>query len=332
MSQTGQHKIAVVTGANGFVGSHLVDLLIEKGYTVRAIIRSTSKTKWLDDKAVELHRCGLLDIEALSKAFTGANYIFHIAGSVRVKDFDAYYRGNVMLTQKVLEAALPHASSIEKIVVTSSLAAGGPATATRMIKEEDEPKPVSWYGKSKLAQEQLCKSYFNKLPINIARPPVVYGPRDTEVYLFFQSVKRGLVPIAGYNNQHISIVHVSDLVKGLLTLATGNTKGQVYYLCNKEQYDWHILGDTAKEVMAKKALKVRIPIALIKVIAAFGDLGTRLTGNVPTLNGQKVLEIIQEAWTCSPDKAKTELDFETEIDLRSGFEQTIEWYKKEGWL
>src|SRR5574338_684975 len=98
--------IAVVTGANGFVGSHLVDHLMAEGYTVRCIIRKTSDTKWLEGKNIEIFDCGLFDKEGLRKAFSHADYIYHVAGVVKSKKPEGYFKGNVDTTRSLLNIAL----------------------------------------------------------------------------------------------------------------------------------------------------------------------------------------------------------------------------------
>ena len=99
-------NIAVVTGANGFVGSHLVDYLLENKFEVRCIVRKTSDLKWLNGKDVKIFNCGLLDVDGMRSAFKNANYIYHVAGVVKSKTPDGYFKGNVDTTAALLEAAL----------------------------------------------------------------------------------------------------------------------------------------------------------------------------------------------------------------------------------
>ena len=96
-------SIAVVTGANGFVGSHLVDFLLQKNHTVRCITRKTSNLRWLEGKNVEIFDCGLNDKAGLRKAFEGAEYIYHVAGVVKSKKPEGYFKGNVDATKTVLD-------------------------------------------------------------------------------------------------------------------------------------------------------------------------------------------------------------------------------------
>ena len=101
-----EKNISVVTGANGFVGSHLVDLLLEKGDEVRVIVRKSSNLKWLKDKNIKVYDTGLFDKDGLRKALKGANYIYHVAGVVKAKKPEDYFKGNVETTKNILDVAL----------------------------------------------------------------------------------------------------------------------------------------------------------------------------------------------------------------------------------
>ena len=181
------NKLAIVTGANGFVGSHLVDALLNSGYRVRCIVRKTSNLQWLSAKNVDFFYGGLDDIENLKQAFADATHIFHIAGVIKSPNYDGFITGNVTMTQNVLEAALA-LNGLQHIIVTSSLAAHGPNVIGKPSIESDPRRPVSEYGESKRAQEDLAATYTDRLPITIVRPPTVYGERDVEVLLFFHSL------------------------------------------------------------------------------------------------------------------------------------------------
>ena len=179
------NSIAVITGANGFVGSHLVDLLLENNYRVRCIIRKTSNLRWLENKNVEIFDTGLFDKGGLRKAFKDAEYIYHAAGVVKSKKPEGYFKGNVDTTKNLLESALEFKDSIKRFLVVSSQTATGPSLNGKPVDEETRCKPITTYGRSKLAEEKLAQTYMDKIPITICRAPAVYGERDTEILIFF---------------------------------------------------------------------------------------------------------------------------------------------------
>src|SRR4030042_1031294 len=182
-----KHDISVVTGGTGFLGSHLVDYLLSEGHKVRCIVRKSSNLKWLQNKPIEIFVTGLFDKDKLRDVLKGVDYLFHVAGVVKAKKPEGYFKGNVETTRNLLEVVKEVNPNIKRILVVSSQTACGPSLDGKHCNEETKQHPITTYGRSKFAQEELAKSYMNELPITIVRPPAVYGERDTEIYLFFKT-------------------------------------------------------------------------------------------------------------------------------------------------
>ncbi|MCH2044130.1 MAG: NAD-dependent epimerase/dehydratase family protein [Saprospiraceae bacterium] len=326
-------QVAVVTGSNGFVGSHMVDYLIEKGFHVKSIVRESSNLQWLEGKDTEICKCGLMDIEAMKTVFQDADYIFHIAGTTKTKTLDGFIKGNVGLTKNVLEAALG-LNNLKKIVVTSSIAAMGPMPAGEIMDEEKEQLPIDPYGVSKVEQEKLCHEYMDRLPISIIRPPVVYGERDVEVYTYFQTVNGRLRPVVGlWGKKALSMVYVINLVEGLYLAAIKDaSKGQTYFLTDPVDYDWAHIGQVTTRLLNKKSLSLRIPHFIVYTVAGISQLFSKITGKATLLNIDKARQMVAASWMCTADKARKELDYKGAIELEEGFKNTIDWYKEKKWL
>ena len=326
-------NIAVVTGANGFVGSHLVDYLLEKKYEVRCLVRKSSDLKWLKGKDVKIFDCGLLDIEGMNKAFKDAAYIFHVAGVVKSKTPEGYFKGNVDTTKALLEAALLNASTIKKIVIVSSLTVAGPALNGEPKTEDSECVPITTYGRSKLAQEKLAQSYMDRLPITICRAPAVFGERDTEIFIFFQTYNRGLMTTIGFDKKILSLIHVTDLVEGFYLASTNDkSSGQIYFISSEKFYTWDEVGDVTSEVMNKKPFKVAVPHFIVYTVAAIAQFLSLFSKKPATLNLEKARDITQKAWICDTSKAMRDLDYRQKISLEEGIRRTVEWYKQMKWL
>ena len=324
---------AVVTGANGFVGSHLVDLLLEKGIKVRSLVRKSSNLKWLKDKDVEVFDCGLFNVGEMKKVVKGANYIFHIAGAVKSKKPEGYYKANVDTTINLLNACLDTKDSIKKIVIVSSLTACGPATEGKPVNEETEPHPITTYGRSKLAQEKAALNYKNDLPITICRAHAVYGERDTEIFIFFQTFNKGLMTTIGMKDKQVGLIHVKDLVDGLYLAAVSEiSKGQIYFLSSEEIYNWKMIGDITSKVLKKKPLKVKVPHFIVYTVAAIAQIFSMFSKKAATLNIEKARDLVQPYWTCDVSKAVKQLGFRQNISLEEGIKRTCDWYKQMGWL
>lgn len=328
-----EKKISVVTGSNGFVGSHLVDLLIEKGHNVRCIVRKSSNLRWLKDKNIEIYDCGLENIDELKKVIKNANYIFHVAGIVKSKKPEGYFKGNVETTKNILEAALSEKRTIEKIVIVGSQTACGPSLKEKPINEKDECKPITTYGRSKLAEERLASEYFEKLPVTICRAPAVYGQRDTEIFIFFNTFKKGLMTTIGMKDKSISLIHVKDLVKGFYLAAINkNSAGETYFITSEKFYSWKEVGEATSAVFGKKPLRIKVPHFLVYFIAAIAQFFSYFSSKPATLNIEKAHDLVQKAWTCDASKAIKELGYKQEISLEEGIRQTIDWYKEMKWF
>ena len=325
--------IAVVTGASGFVGSHLVDLLLEKNYKIRCIIRKTSNLRWLEGKDVELHICELTDKEGLRKIFEGADYIYHIAGVVKSKKPEGYFKGNVGTTKVLLDVAIEFKDSLKRFVVVSSATASGPSPLNKPVSEGSQRKPITTYGRSSLAKEELTETYMDKLPITICKVAAVYGERDTEIFIFFRTFSKGLMTKIGLNDKQVSLIHVADAVKGLFMAATSEkATGQTYFITSEKYYTWEEVGNATSKVMNKKPFTVKIPHFIVYIIAAIAQFFSMFSNKAATLNIEKGKDITRPAWISDYRKAYRDLGFKQEISLEEGIRRTVEWYKQMKWL
>ncbi len=325
-------SISVVTGANGFVGSHLVDFLLSKNHEVRCITRKSSNLKWLKGKDVKIFDCGLTDQKSLAEAFRGVHYIFHVAGVVKSKTPEGYFKGNVDTTRVLLDSALEQ-NTLKKFVVVSSQTAGGPSRNQIPVTEEDLPNPITTYGRSKLAEEELARTYMDKLPITICRAPAVYGERDTEIFIFFNTFSKGLFTTIGFDKKLISLIHVLDLVNGFYLAAVNeNSAGNLYYISSEKFYTWEEVGAVTSKILNKKALHIKVPHSIVYTIAAIAQFFSIFSSKAATLNIEKARDITRNAWICDTSRAVKELGYRQNISIEEGITRTCCWYKEQGWI
>lgn len=333
MSESNSKIVSVVTGGSGFVGSHLVDLLLEKGHEVRCIIRKSSKTRWLEGKDVKIFDSGLYDVPKLKEILTGADYLFHVAGVVKAKNEEAYRKGNVETTKNLLDALLELKSEIKKVVVVSSLTAAGPAILDHPLTEEAPMNPLTRYGKSKAEQEALVKTYMDKLPIAVIRPPAVYGERDTEIYLMFKTFKQGLMTFIGFDKKQLSLVHAADLVNGIyLAGISDNSRSQTYFISSEKIYSWYEVADEMEKSIGKKAIRLNLPHFVVYTVAVFAEFFALFQKSAATFNIEKAKDFVQPAWTCDVSKARKELGYKQNVSLSAGVKRTVDWYRENKWL
>jgi dihydroflavonol-4-reductase len=327
------NPIAVVTGANGFVGSHLVDFLLSKKFRVRCIVRKSSNLQWLEGKDIEVFKCGLTDINGLREAFNGANYIFHVAGVVKAKKPEGYFKGNVETTRVLLETALEFRDTIRKFLVVSSLTVSGPSANGKPVDENAECKPITTYGRSKLAEEELARSYMDRLPITICRAPAVYGERDTEIFIFFNTFNKGLMTTIGFDKKILSLIHVADLVEGVyLAAISEKSTGKIYFISSEKYYTWEEVGNITAKILNKKPVKVKVPHSVVYSIAAIAQFFALFSSKPATLNLEKARDITRHAWTCDTTRAINELGYKQKISIEEGIKRTCDWYKKMNWI
>ncbi len=324
---------ALVTGGTGFVGSHLVELLLERGFNVTVLIRKTSNKRWLEGLDVSFAENGFEDKEALKEVVRNVDYVFHVAGIVRAKNSKEFYKGNVETTKNLIEAIIETNNNLRRLLVVSSFAANGPAKSSEGAKEEETPQPITHYGKSKLEEEKLVHEYMEKLPITIVRPPAVYGPRDTDIYLIFKAYNSGLMTFVGFDKKLVSLVHVKDLVSGIYLAATSEVSiGKTYCIGSEKFYTWEEVADILKKVFGKGAFRIRLPHWLVYVAGAVSQFFSIFKSRPSTFNFEKAKDFVSKYQICDISKAKNELGYQPRISLEEGIKETVGWYREMKWL
>ncbi|MEO8664991.1 MAG: NAD(P)-dependent oxidoreductase [Ignavibacteria bacterium] len=324
---------ALVTGATGFVGSHLVDKLLEKNYEVYCMKRRTSSTKWLDGKDVKFVEGDLFSNDVLEKTIIEMDYVFHVAGVVKAKTKEGFYHDNYEATKNLLEITHKVNPGIKKFIFVSSQAAGGPTRTEKPADENTKSEPITTYGISKLKAEEEVESYKDKFPVTIIRPPAVFGPRDTEILIYFKTFSKGLNSVIGFDAKYLSLVYVEDLADGIILAAESDkANGQKYFICMDKAYNWDEIGSVTSKLLGKKALKIRLPHSVVYSVGYLAELFSTFSKKPATLNIEKCRDITQLRWVCSNEKAKRELGFEAKFSLESGFKKTIDWYREMKWI
>lgn len=320
---------ALVTGATGFIGSHLAEALRSRGDEVTGLVRSPSKAAALDPLGVRLIQGDLDDPDALARAVEGQDVVFHVAGLVAAKDESEFLRVNRDGTARLADAAAR--ARVGRFVYVSSMAAGGPAGRGCPLTGAEPARPVTAYGRSKLAAEKAVME--GALPWVIMRPPTVYGPRDREVLKVFRMARWGIAPVFGDGSQELSAVHGVDLAGALVAAGTAPaTTGKVYYPCHPQVVTSEAFVRAVGGAMGRRVHLVPVPHPLGRAILGLTEASSRLAGQTTILTRDKANEFFQVAWTGDPRPLTRDSGWRAAHDLVSGMADTFRWYRSAGWL
>ncbi len=328
-----EHQNVLVTGGTGLVGSHLVELLLQRGYRVTCLVRDPAHVRWIRGLDVRLIKGDCSLPASLASAVKDVSLVFHVAGLTKARRAREYYEVNHLGTWNVLEACARYNPGIRKFILVSSIAAAGPGRDGTPVKDTDSPQPVSDYGKSKLLAEEEAMRYKDRFPVVILRPSAVYGPRDTDMFEFFRWAAKGLwVELAG-GDRFINPCFVKDLAAALLFAAEKQTaSGSIYFVSEDRPYSWSEFREALLSSGGVKARTIRIPYWAAYLIGLLSEFGALFTAKPALTNRQKVREAAQRYWTCDLTKSENELGFRAAFPLEKGLRITWEWYREQAWI
>ena len=314
-----------LTGATGFIGRHVSAHLVARGIDVVAVVRPESTHT--APAGVAVARAPLA-AAALRKAFGGADTVVHLAGAINAIDSEIYTAVNVEGTRAVAEATHEVGA---RLIHVSSLAAAGPASAAAPRAEDDPPNPLTPYGRSKLASEEIV-TRTPGLAWTILRPAAVYGPGDRVMLPLFRMTSRGILPLVGRPGAAYTFVHVSDVVRAIDAAIDADAYGDICFVGHPRSVTAREILEAIGVAVGRPARLIRVPNALALVAAAAGDLASRMTGRPLPLNWWRYCELSAEGFVCRLDRLRDRLGVVAAIDLEAGMRETAEWYRHEGWL
>jgi len=327
--------IAVVTGSTGFIGSHLVDALLARGDSVRALVRPETPAAARDPR-IPHWEADLLDDRSVreSRVWEGATHVFHLAGVTTGRTLAHFRAGNVFPTANVLAAVAARATPRPRVVLVSSQAAAGPAPAADApVRETDRPVPVEAYGRSKLQAEQAVVRYRDTLEVAVVRPAAVYGPRDRDFLRAFRQASRPVALHAIPQRHEFSLLYVDDLVRLLLLAAEHPAAvGRTFFACGDAPVTWRALYDAIAQAAGKRPVQVQLPGVALRLAAYGGDLVSVFTGRHTILNHNKAALARPAHWLCDSSAARELLGWRPSTTLQDGVRATYTWYRDAGWL
>lgn len=324
-------KHVLVTGATGFIGSHLARSLADQGARLRLLVRRTSSLRWIEDVPHCRVTADLARGDDLTEALEGVDLVLHLAGVLRATQRSAYLLGNVEGTRRLLQAA-GKSPSPPKVVILSSLAAAGPSPSGKPLQEDDPPRPVGLYGMSKLMAEEVALKMGDRLDTVILRPPMVYGPREADFLGACRAVRWGLLPHLGRERRTFSVILASDLVVAIMEAALRAPPGRTYFVSSSEVLSWSDLLSGIATTLGVRGRRIVIPERILPLLARWGEIAARVTGKESLMNRERTLEWRHRHWVCDASRAGQEWGFRARTPFSLGIRKTVEWYRQVGWL
>jgi 2-alkyl-3-oxoalkanoate reductase len=316
-----------ITGGSGFVGGHLVPQLRARGDTIVALARrqlSPAELASLGD--ITPVQCSLETGAGLREALADVEVIYHLAGVLGAPKEEDYFKVNEGGTRCLVEAAQAAAPNLKRFVYVSTQAAVGPSEPGKPLKEDAEPRPLTPYGRSKLAGEKVVTQ--SSLPWTIVRPPAVYGPGDKAFLPVFKSARFGLAPVFGSGSQQISMIYVEDLARAII--AAGTHEGalrQIFHVAHATTALSGEVGPAAAAALGRKAVVIPVPTFIAAPVVIGMGWFAQLTGGKSILNKEKMHEFTAPAWLFDVSKSERLMGWKAEVPLAEGMRRTAEWYR-----
>jgi nucleoside-diphosphate-sugar epimerase len=335
----------LITGGNGFIGSRLAAALAASQNDVTCLVRKTSQLDRLQGVAVKLAYGDVNERESLQAPLAGKDLVFHLAGCIAPLHRAEFYRVQRDGWTNVLEicAASPRPPVV---VCVSSLAAAGPSPRGRLRTELDPLCPVSHYGRSKRAAEQVAAQHADRLPITIVRPSIVFGEADRASLPMFSVPDRFHIhAVPGLLPNRFSLIHVDDLVQLLILAAqrgqrlpspgpndsASRAQGRYFAAC-PEHPTYHQLGRLIGQALDRRVIVLPASTGVAWAIAGVGHVISRICRRPVSYGLDKAAEATAGSWACSPQAAINDLGLSFPVSLLERLRQTVRWYRQHGWL
>jgi nucleoside-diphosphate-sugar epimerase len=330
---SGTPHTVLLTGATGFLGSHVAEALLVEGWAVRCTVRKTSNLRWIESLPVERVTADVRSAAELAVALEGVDVVVHSAGLTRAKSDADYFAVNAEGTQGLALGAVD--AGVRRFVLVSSLAARGP---DRRASDRGPPgdRPTSAYGESKLAGErrlfQVLSEQTGATQGVILRPGGIYGPRDEDSLNLFKVAKTGMLPVPTSKGR-LQPVYVKDVADAVIrAVARPEVDLKPIPIVGPEIVSWADMGEALGNAVGKPVRLVKIPNAIWQVGGTVAEAAARLVRMPPQFDRRTADDLSRLDWTADPREAEASLGWRATTRLREAMEETGRWYREHGWL
>ncbi len=310
----------LLTGATGFLGSHITEALVTQSYQVRCTLRPSSSTKWLDNLNIEKANVDFNDEASLQKACQGVDVVIHNAGITRAKNDAEFFEVNTDATERLAKAAIK--AKVSRFIFISSLEARGPNGFTTAI---------SSYGKSKLEAEHRLMTLQNDIEMILLRPAGVYGPRDTDLLTLFQIAKYGFLTMPATSSR-LQPVHARDVAEAVLTTIQNKAQLGPFEISEPNTYSWQDMAQMLEVAIQRKLRVIKIPREVFLGAGYASEIVSKLLNQAPKLDRRRAKSLAYYSYTCDTTQFKKSFGWQARISLQEGLTETAMWYKQNNWI
>lgn len=324
----------LVTGGSGFLGSHVAEQLSAAGHSVIALVRKSSNRKFLSTLPnLTFAEGSVEDRASVDRAVADVDAIVHSAGLVKARTEEEFFECNTRGTVNLLEAAHAHAPRLSRFVHISSLEACGPSLDGRPV-PFDQERPVTAYGRSKLAAEKEVLARKEKLPVVILRPAAIYGPRDVEILEAFKAARKRQYPVIGNGSMLGCYTYGPDCARACLRAIDASIpSGRIYFVDDGEPLPMaRAMGQVLHEALGTAPLfRIGVPFPLLQLASYGVEAYGKVRGKAVMLTREKV-KMLSHHWVCESQKTREDLAWTPEVSFAEGVRRTAQWYQDNGWL
>jgi nucleoside-diphosphate-sugar epimerase len=323
---------ALITGATGFVGGHLAEKLVRKGYEVRALARQTSDTSRLKKLDIEIIDGDIRDAGATKKAVRSCEFVYHLAAKT-TKDHlskKEYYAHNVQGTRSIAQAALDE--GVNRLVYASSIGVYG-TFRDSTIDENTPPNPDSYYRETKLGGEKEILRFHRDggLPVVVARLASVFGPGSCNWLSVSRKIAKGNFRMIGAGENYEHMVYVEDLVEGVWRCSeTQGIEGKTYILAGPEPAKVRQVFVIIAQELGADSSFATLPAAPFRLYQRLCELVHRSFGIELLRSHYYDVFLMDHVFATS--RAQDELGYFPRVSLKNGFRRLIRWYREQGYL
>lgn len=322
-----------LTGISGFLGSHVAEELSKQGHEIFALVRKTSKLNHVNAPFHPIQG-SLPHCENLIPTLSQVDAVIHIAGKVKALSEIEFEETNALGSYNLAQTCLKANPKPKIFIYVSTIAVLNPdLDGNDFCIPPDKCHPLSWYGQSKLNGEKALQSLKDKMRVIILRPPVLYGPRDEELFPLFKAIKKGFAPLYGNGSNQLSLCYVKDVADCIAAfLSHPPLQDEIYCLDDGVVHTWKSLATNISESLNKKIRLFPIPSFLFPVGAFFTQLYAKLTSKAQVFTLNKLKEIKQTSWVCGYEKLAKKRGWKPKTNLAQGAQLTYQFYQENKWL